>query len=384
MPKNTFLKSAVLLPFLILFSLPLVLDTHAQAPEAVEISKVETYDQLLLAIRTVQKNSQLRIDLAINQEKIRQAWETGRLIQDHVGQNQKTHQEVYGKQVMKRLSKDLGRGAGELYFTLEFSRAYSELPQTKNLTITHYRDLLRINDPEKRRALEKRAEAEGWNTTKLRLEINRLGMKKVETDLQLKTIKPGKLGVYKMVRATHGPYQGELVLDLGFSNYFKLGSMEEFKEGDLVFVKPVKHSKKGLATRYQFEKVLPAKTREEIHIATKKNPIYGDESMLYTYSATVTQVVDGDTFKAMVDLGFGITTHQKIRLLNIDTAEIVSSEGQEAKRHLEKILARENGRLLITSKTFDLHGRALAHVWVEDKLIQQELLDQGLAVAVQN
>ena len=42
---------------------------------------------------------------------------------------------------------------------------------------------------------------------------------------------------------------------------------------------------------------------------------------LYIYKAEVTRVVDGDTVDCEVDLGFGITSKMRFRLLDIDTAE---------------------------------------------------------------
>ncbi len=42
---------------------------------------------------------------------------------------------------------------------------------------------------------------------------------------------------------------------------------------------------------------------------------------LYIYLATVTNVVDGDTFDAEVDLGFEVFTKKRFRLVNIDTPE---------------------------------------------------------------
>ena len=105
-------------------------------------------------------------------------------------------------------------------------------------------------------------------------------------------------------------------------------------------------------------------------------------TQLFTYTATVTQIVDGDTFHALIDLGFGITLSQRVRLRRIDAPEIESAEGKEAKAYLEKILARDQGRILIQGHDLDQHGRPIADVWVKGKPIDQELLDEGLAVRI--
>ena len=42
---------------------------------------------------------------------------------------------------------------------------------------------------------------------------------------------------------------------------------------------------------------------------------------MYNYNAKVIKVVDGDTFKLQVDLGFGCTYADKFRILDLDTYE---------------------------------------------------------------
>ena len=89
--------------------------------------------------------------------------------------------------------------------------------------------------------------------------------------------------------------------------------------------------------------------------------------------------MDGDTFHALIDLGFGITMAQRVRLRRVDTAEIVTAEGKEARALLEKILSRDRGRILLQSRELDQHGRPIADVWVKGQPVDQELLDRGLA-----
>ena len=58
----------------------------------------------------------------------------------------------------------------------------------------------------------------------------------------------------------------------------------------------------------------------------------------------------------------------------------VINAGLEAKAYLEKILSRDEGRILMKSIDIDQHGRPIADVWTQGKPIDQELLDEGLAV----
>lgn len=192
---------------------------------------------------------------------------------------------------------------------------------------------------------------------------------------------PGKPNVYLMVLAPEGPYKGELAVDLGFANYFKLGNMKEFKAGDLVYAAPPDQSKKGLASHYQFKRVMPKSVAESVHIVREKNPVIGDENLLHTYEAYVLEVIDGDTFKAVVDLGFGIVTKQKLRLRGLDAPEIETSEGLQAKGFLETEL-KKGARILIKTFKPDKYGRYLADVWVEGRNVNRELLEKKLAIPV--
>ena len=47
---------------------------------------------------------------------------------------------------------------------------------------------------------------------------------------------------------------------------------------------------------------------------------------MYEYYATITNVVDGDTFDMDIDLGFHIHIHERVRLLDIDTPEKFGAE----------------------------------------------------------
>src|SRR3989338_9351743 len=95
-------------------------------------AEVQTYDELVRAIREVRTASQKRIDQAINQEKVREAWETGKLIDTHVLQHKKRAD--YDKQVIVRLARDLGTSERELRYKLEFARAYPIRPTSAALT----------------------------------------------------------------------------------------------------------------------------------------------------------------------------------------------------------------------------------------------------------
>lgn len=66
---------------------------------------------------------------------------------------------------------------------------------------------------------------------------------------------------------------------------------------------------------------------------------------MYEYKATITNVVDGDTFDLSVDLGFHIFINIRARLLGADTPEKFGEEkryGLIMKRYAEELLLFED------------------------------------------
>lgn len=324
-------------------------------------SNVETYEQLIAAIREVRSASQQRIEAAVESEKVREVWLTGKLIDGHILFHKE--RQNYGGQIMIRLAKDLGTSESELRYTLQFARTYAIHPPGDELSWSHYRSLLAVNDPMERDALAKKAVKENWSRDRVRKEVHKRKTKEAPKP-QLEEAKPGKVGVYRIVKALAGPYEGDRVLDLGFSIYFKLGNGNEFKEGDLVKCKIQDAGSKKRAGLNP--------------VSCLPNP-ESKASDLYTYQAYLLQGVDGDTFHANIDLGFGILLEQRLRLRQLDAPEIISAQGKEAKAALEKILRRDDGRMVIkTSKSDDQFGRYMVDLWIKDKSIEQELLDTEL------
>ncbi len=312
-------------------------------------TSVQTYDELLDAIRKVQSASRKRVEQAINQEKIREAWETGKLIDAHVLQFKERAD--YGHEVLKRLARDLGTSDTELGFCLQFVRAYPIYPHAGKLTWSDYRDLLSLNDPEDRSEVEALAVRGNWNRDELREEIRKRQSRVTAEPSRLEVLQPGKINTYRVVKAAAGPYTGRLGLDLGFSNYFQPDGISQFKENDIV----------------TFEN-------------GRLKKIEAEEAMLFTYNAYVTEVIDADTFHALVDLGFKIVTEQKLRLRGLDAPPVESADGREAKAFLQKQLPASGTPVLIRTTKSDKYDRYLADVWVGPKWLNQELVESGYAL----
>ncbi len=114
---------------------------------------------------------------------------------------------------------------------------------------------------------------------------------------------------------------------------------------------------------------------------------------MYEYTANLDRVVDGDTMDVTIDMGFKITTNQRIRFAYINAPEIFKTPtnspeyklGMKAKRYIEKRL-RQNGNemRLVTYKWAGMHGRYTGIVWLEDSKISlnEELVKKGLAESI--
>jgi micrococcal nuclease len=116
---------------------------------------------------------------------------------------------------------------------------------------------------------------------------------------------------------------------------------------------------------------------------------------MYEYKAIVDRVVDGDTMDVVIDVGFKITTHQRIRLAHVDTPETYRvahtseeyKKGMAATQFVERRLADNQNKIKIdTYKSPGKYGRYLGIIWLDDSDISlnQELVQKGHAESVGN
>lgn len=328
--------------------------------------EVQTYDQLVKAIRETRAASEERIERAVDAEKVRQAWEIGSLIQKHILNND-TRAE-YGKKVIKKLAKDLDLSKTELSYMLEFSRAYPIVPPAGQLSWSHYQALLAVNDVHEREALALKAEKEHWGRDRVREEVRKRSSPSLVTrHSSLPEVKPGKLHTYRIVKAASGIYKDQLVVDLGFSAYYKPDQDLKLSEGDIVEVTSDKRRVTG-------------KEKQPL-VTWHLSLVTAAQDDLWTYKAHVIDIVDGDTLHVSIDLGFGFTMNQTLRLRGLDAPEINSSDGKEAKEFLRNLLGQAQTITVKTSKS-DKYDRYLADVFVGAIYINQKLLDEGFAAGV--
>lgn len=307
----------------------------------------------------------------IEEAKVRTYWETGRLINQYLRKSETPNQE-HGNKVIASLAKDLGLGEKVFYRCMRFAEAFPTFSTWRKLSWGHYRALIAVPDEGKRQALADRASKEEWTCRDLEIEVrNLLWDKRVEASdgKQPSLLSVPRLGPFFTYRIldpkTVQPKElGLLLIDLGFSSYRDLDAVtsKTFRPLDIVA------SVKTGDDEYKLQK-------------TDKTP---DE--LYTYKATIEKIVDGDTLRVVVDLGFNVRTRQYIRLRGIDCPEMDTSEGKAAKRFVENALAGLGSITLKTVKS-DKYDRYLGDVFYMDKTGKQVdlnnlLLEKGHAVRV--
>ena len=108
---------------------------------------------------------------------------------------------------------------------------------------------------------------------------------------------------------------------------------------------------------------------------------------MYEYKVKdVVKVVDGDTIDILIDLGFGLTKKERVRVAGIDTPEsrtrnlVEKQYGIAAKVYLEGILRNAEEIRVETSKD-GKYGRMLGWIYVDgvEKSVNQTMIDEGYA-----
>lgn len=97
----------------------------------------------------------------------------------------------------------------------------------------------------------------------------------------------------------------------------------------------------------------------------------------------VQRVIDGDTFV----IENGHKKGERVRLIGIDAPETrktarkeVGYYGQEAKEYLRSMLTGKNVKLVFDVGKKDRYGRLLAYVYLGEKFVNADLVEQGYAV----
>ena len=312
------------------------------------------YSKFLQKLQKIISDTEIKITENINNEKVRMCWNIGKNIEEHLLQNNRGE---YGKNLFLNLANDTNIAEKTLYQMRSFYKSYPSLPTNKNLNWSHYRNLISVKDDEQRQYLEALVIEEKLTSRDLQNKIsqNKSGKSAIKKpqNVTLK-VNRGKIFNYKIAEI-----KGEKFLDLGFNIFERLDPKlaAKFELGNLVESKV-----NAIDSEFSFAK----------STATK--------SQLHTYKAYLERVVDGDTIRVELDLGFDIFHRQILRLSQINAPEKGTKEGEKAARKLKEILKNHQTLIIKTNKT-DIYGRFVADVFLSDvngEYLSQILVDEGL------
>jgi micrococcal nuclease len=114
-----------------------------------------------------------------------------------------------------------------------------------------------------------------------------------------------------------------------------------------------------------------------------------DQFNVYLYNAEVVKIVDGDTFKIKIDLGFEVHIGPKsVRLYGVNAPESRTKNLEEkklglaAKEFTDQWIKKANNKVKIETilDKKEKYGRILARVWNEaGECLNTEIVKAGLA-----
>lgn len=106
------------------------------------------------------------------------------------------------------------------------------------------------------------------------------------------------------------------------------------------------------------------------------------KATLYQYALKNISVVDGDTLKADIDLGFGVAiTNKKIRLEHINCPEKNTPEGVVAKQFTEAwIVEHDEAVISVKNHREDKYGRILGSITGDGQSLADALKIAGHGV----
>jgi micrococcal nuclease len=106
---------------------------------------------------------------------------------------------------------------------------------------------------------------------------------------------------------------------------------------------------------------------------------------MYEYKAQIINIIDGDTFEAVVDLGFNVLIKQTFRVLNYDAPETFRPKSEEERRHGElaknkaiELLDKKIVKIKTKKDKTDKYGRYLADIDLGEKTFSQIMISENL------
>ena len=305
------------------------------------------YDFLLTRVRKVLVEGQKRIE----SERVRTYWETGRIILAHILKYERAER---GKEMIKRLAEDLKVNDTVLNRCVKFARVYPALGKTaawQQFSWSHYRTLIAVGDEQKRRRLEKTAAEHEWSvgelTARIKEEVPRSeeppASEPEQSSVDRKLLVPlrGTVHTYRLVERPNlsSNVDSGLLVDLGFGVFHEVDSR--------------------LLSAFGKDQIVESRPKDDAYKFYKTDRTAKD---LFTYAAFVERVIDGDTLKVRMDLGFSVWIRHTLRLRGIDCPELGTPAGDEARDFVRSHL-KEARMITVRSSRSDKYDRYLADLF---------------------
>lgn len=103
---------------------------------------------------------------------------------------------------------------------------------------------------------------------------------------------------------------------------------------------------------------------------------------MYYYNSRVEKVIDGDTVRLDIDLGFTVHWKSNCRLYGINTPELNSKDPEQKIKALEAkqfLIDNLPEKVVIHSRELDKYGRPLVDIYVDKRLINDEIIEKGFS-----
>jgi len=121
------------------------------------------YSKLLSDLRHLIEAGRQKASNAAQREMVRTYWKIGK----RISKEGLTENAGYGDAVLEDLSDELKIDSDTLMRSIQFFQTYNSATSSRNLSWSHYKYLLPINDDQERHWYEQTAEQENWNVLRL-------------------------------------------------------------------------------------------------------------------------------------------------------------------------------------------------------------------------
>jgi endonuclease YncB( thermonuclease family) len=283
-------------------------------------------------------------------------WQIGQCILQMVRPHGESGQ--YGKKIIQNLSSDLTQKYGDGFaprtvgYFRNFAMRYAASQLNPSLSWSHYRALSGIENRDVRNTLEQRAINEKLTKEQL---IQLIAHHRrthhpgtAEFSLVPRTARPG---IYRIVALPHTS-NGQYILDLGFN-------VQHATPLHCPHATPDCYIQQQSSRKYSTVQISPGER--------------------YCYPGTIVDIIDGDTVKMQLNLGFNIFITESMRLRGVTAMELNTPEGQKARRALKRLLT---GAHTVHAFTWhhDKYGRYITDLIVDEHIyINKKLVESGHA-----